>query len=153
MVSAGLALAACGGADEVIPIDAAIAFDGAPPIDAVVIDAPVVVDAAIDAPPATSSCVWSVTALTLVEGATATATVHLAEQPVGNATAILSVDLATVVAASPIAIVYNPSNYNLPATITLTAPTDADAVSNTATVTCTVSGGTPAPLAITVTEP
>lgn len=146
---AALAMVACSGNDEVIPIDAFIPVDG------------VAVDAAVDAAlqdtspgdaPLVQSCQPNILSVTVNEGATAVFTIRLMAQPPSATTATITISDADVITAAPLTAVFNAATWNTPQTITVTGVVDGDAVSETATATCTVSGGAPGVVNVMVVD-
>lgn len=142
-----VALAACSGNDEVLPIDAAVVIDAAP--DAAV-DAPI--DAPIDAEQGVQMCVTSVSSLTVDEGASAVFTARLAEMPSADVVAsIISSDVNAATAA-PATLTFTAANFATPQTVTVSGVEDGNMMDETLNVMCTAAGIAATTVAVTVTD-
>lgn len=158
LVSAGLALGACGGGgDEVIPIDAPVVVDGPPGTDgpepdaAVVIDAPLDAAAPLDAPPG-AACMWAVSAVAINEGASAVIGVRLTQAPNGNATVVITSGLPVAVSPSPPNAVFTPATFDQYVPITISARDDVNMSDETTMVSCSLIGGGSSAVTVTAID-
>lgn len=150
-LGAALALVACGGSDEYVPVDAPVSIDAVPLIDAPTLDAPADAEP-VDAPPAGVSCLASVSALTITEGASATVAVTLSAQPQGAKVCTVAVGDATAIAATPVSLAFTPANFQTPQLVAVTALQDANNVAEQTTVTLSTAGGTDAVVAVSTVD-
>ena len=96
--------------------------------------------AVVDDGTAAPGLVFSRTALSVTEGATASYTLRLATQPTGVVTVeVTSGDAGAV--SVPASLTFTTGNWDQPRTITVTGVDDADAADESVTVTHTASGG------------
>jgi len=138
-----VALAACSGNDEVLPIDAAVAVDAAP--DAAT-------DAAIDAEENVQMCVTSVSALTVGEGASAMFTARLAEMPAADVVANIASSDVNAATVAPTTLTFTAANYATPQVVTVAGVEDGNMMDETLTVMCTSAGIAATTVTVTVTD-
>ena len=100
--------------------------------------------------------VLSTNAVTVTEGSTATYTVSLSHQPIGDATVHLATSGNGSATVAPTRLVFTPANWNSPQTVTLAAVADDDLLDNITTITHTgvmpLSGYAGATATLTATE-
>ncbi len=91
-------------------------------------------------------------ALSVNEGGAATATVTLSNPPLSDTAVTVSSSLASAATAMPAVLVFTTTNYATPQTLSINGVNDANTTDESATITLSATGATPATLAVTVND-
>ncbi len=95
----------------------------------------------------------STTSMSLAEGAAGTFTLRLAQQPGSNVTVNVARSSGDPdVSPSPASLVYTPTDWSSPRTVTVSAAHDADTTNDSATVACSSSGLASKSVSVTVND-
>ena len=103
----------------------------------------------------TQNLIVQPTSVTVTEGANATFTVALEHRPCGNVTVEVTKESGDVhlhLPSDPTTLVFTPTNWNTPKTVTVEADEDSDNQNGSATIHVTATGCANSPVTVTATE-